>query len=178
MIDVFNETLHSWQNFYFMIGGASATLIGLMFVAVSLGIGLVTESTRESVALFVTPSVIYFVSVLLLASVMLVPAFSPPLLALILFVGSTIGLIRVVPFAKQLFKMAKKHQDFNLQEWLTQVIVPVVAYLLTLASAVFFASEQWSMAFASVCIGTMLVLICAIANTWSLIVWIVEQRTT
>src|SRR5205809_653515 len=108
MTDVVNETLHNWQNFYFMIGGASATLIGLMFVAVSLGIDLVSEANREAIRLFVPPSVIYFVSVLLLAAVMLVPGFSPPRLALILFVGSVVGLARVMPFAKRLYKIAKK----------------------------------------------------------------------
>lgn len=60
MADVFTDTLHSWQNFYFMIGGASAGLMGLMFVALSLGTHLVNDETRASFPAFVTPSIIYF----------------------------------------------------------------------------------------------------------------------
>ena len=61
MTDLFIDTLHSWQNFYFMIGGASAGLMGLMFVALSLGTHLVNDETISSVGAFVTPSIIYFV---------------------------------------------------------------------------------------------------------------------
>jgi hypothetical protein len=48
MPDAFVDTLQSWQNFYFMIGGASAGLIGLMFVALSLGMRLLSDNTRQS----------------------------------------------------------------------------------------------------------------------------------
>jgi hypothetical protein len=40
-MDAFTETLRSWQNFYFMIGGATATLVSLMFVAVTLGVQMI-----------------------------------------------------------------------------------------------------------------------------------------
>jgi hypothetical protein len=31
------ELLHEWHDFYVLLGTASATLVGLMFVAVSIG---------------------------------------------------------------------------------------------------------------------------------------------
>ncbi|MEO8396478.1 MAG: hypothetical protein ABI700_26020, partial [Chloroflexota bacterium] len=71
MTDVFNEVLVKWQTFYFMMGGAAATLAGLMFVALSLGQHLIGETTRDQMKIFAMPSIIYFVSVLLLAGVML-----------------------------------------------------------------------------------------------------------
>jgi hypothetical protein len=90
MPDVFIETLHTWQNFYFMIGGVVAGLLGLMFVALSL-MHLVSDETREEFEIFVTPSEVYFVSALLVACVMLVPALTPPSLALALFFWWRIG---------------------------------------------------------------------------------------
>src|SRR5690349_6600991 len=95
MTDSFNEALSGWQNFYFMIGGASATLAGLMFVALSLGQHLITEQTKTQMKIFATPSVIYFVSVLLLAGMMLVPIFTPVWMALVLFLSGGYGLLRV-----------------------------------------------------------------------------------
>src|SRR4051794_22539365 len=95
MIDAFNEALRGWQNFYFMMGGAAATLAGLMFVALSLGQHLIGETTRDQMKVFAMPSIIYFVSVLLLAGVMLVPIFSPVGIAVVLFVSGGYGLLRI-----------------------------------------------------------------------------------
>ena len=55
----FTETLQTWQNFYFMIFGVVQRLLGLMFVALSLGMHLVSDETREEFEIFVTPSVVY-----------------------------------------------------------------------------------------------------------------------
>jgi hypothetical protein len=90
----FTETLHSWQNFYFMVGGASAGLIGLMLVALSLGLHLVTETTRTQIEAFATPSVLYFVSALLISCAMLVPDYDPPVLGALFMAGGAIGLLR------------------------------------------------------------------------------------
>src|SRR5215468_8333896 len=93
-MDAFNEALRGWQNFYFMIGGASATLAGLMFVALSLAQHLIDEHTRDQMRIFATPSIVYFVSVLLIAGVMLIPILTPEWLALIAFVCGAIGTLR------------------------------------------------------------------------------------
>src|SRR5262245_39721969 len=94
MTDSFMDTLRSWQNFYFMIGGASAALIGLMFVALSLGVHLVNDEVKANFPAFVTPSIVYFVSALLLAGIMLVPVYTPMGLGVILFLSGTAGAVR------------------------------------------------------------------------------------
>lgn len=44
------DSLRDWQNFYVLMGGASATLTGLMFVAISLGMNLArNEQTDEAI---------------------------------------------------------------------------------------------------------------------------------
>lgn len=176
MPDGFNDMLHTWQNFYFMVGGTAATLIGLMFVALSLGMGIISTEITEEMKAFVTPSVFYFVSVLLIACAMLVPLYSPLALALMLFVGGLVGLNWSIPFVRKLIRIAKKHQDFNLSDWLNQVILPVMNYALLLAVALLFAIDQWSLAFMVLWATSILLLVCAIGNTWSLVVWIVEQK--
>ncbi|WP_139293627.1 hypothetical protein, partial [Escherichia coli] len=86
-MDAFSEMLHGWQNYYFMAGGAAATLVGLMFVALSMATHLISDETSESMKYFVTPSIFYFASVLLLSCAMLVPTHSPASLAVILLFG-------------------------------------------------------------------------------------------
>lgn len=176
MTDVFNEALHSWQNFYFMIGGVAATLIGLMFVTLSLGMHLISKDTKAEMQVFVTPSIVYFVSALLIASVILVPILTPPMLALTLFVGGVVGLGRTAQYARKLTQIAKRHQDFETGDWLGQVILPIINYGLLVLTALLFAVDQWSMALTGLWLTSILLLVCAISNTWSLVIWIIDQR--
>ncbi len=130
MINAFTEILRSWQTFYFTIGGAAAALLGLMFVAVSLALPVITTGISADMKAFVNPSVYYFVSELALVFVMLVPSYDPLILGLLLIVGGVPGLVVTLRHARQLVTVALKNQDFVLGDWLAQIILPVVAYLL------------------------------------------------
>lgn len=175
-MDAFVEAMGSWNNFYFMEGGAAAGMLGLMFVAMSLGVNLVAQTTQESVKTFVRPTIFYFAYAILIACVMLVPMFTAQGLALSLFVGGSIGLAMLLPQVVRLVLAAIKYQDFLLSDWLGQIIAPVMAFILLLAAALFFVVNNWSIAFAGLWVATVLLLICGIANTWGLVVWIIEQH--
>ena len=41
-----SELFHSWHDFYLLVGTASATLVGLMFVAATLGASVFSERHR------------------------------------------------------------------------------------------------------------------------------------
>src|SRR5262245_11364566 len=176
MTDVFIDTLHSWQNFYFMIGGAAAGLMGLMFVALSLGMGLLDDKTRADFPAFVTPSILYFVSTLLAAGVMLVPSYTPSTLGVVLFLGGAVGLLRASQHVRHLIRAANQYQDFALWDWLTQIILPITSYVLALLSALGFVVNQWSLAFVGMWLTTLFLLLCGIANTWSLVLWIIDNH--
>jgi hypothetical protein len=147
-----------------------------MFVTLSMGMHLVSDASRENIESFVTPNIFYFVSALVLACVMLVPTFTPSLLALVLGLGGLLGLARTSQFVRRLIQVAKRAQDFNLGDWLAQVILPLLNYLLILFAALCFSADQWTLAFMSVWLAMILLLVSAIANTWSLVMWIIEQR--
>jgi hypothetical protein len=176
MTDVFNETLRSWHNYYFMTGGASATLVGLMFVALSLGMHLVNDDTRQNIHTFVTPSIVYFVSALLICCIMIAPNYMPSALAVILLIVGIIGLAVSTPFFWRLIQAARVNGDFNLWDWLSQVILPPIAYGLLITAGVCFLTDQWALAFLGVWLVVILLLICAISNTWSMVMWIINQR--
>jgi hypothetical protein len=174
-MDGFGAALRGWQNFYFMAGGAAASLLGLMFVAMSLATRLINERTREDMQTFVAPSVFYFVSAVLLSAVMLVPADSPALPALALLLGGAGGLARTLLFVRRLVRAARQHQDFTWEDWLAQITLPIASYGLILLSALGLAAGQASPAFIGLWLAMIVLLICGIANTWSLVTWIVER---
>jgi hypothetical protein len=176
MTDVFNEALHGWQNFYFMVGGVAATLLGLMFVALSMGTHLVTDEVRQEIDTFTSPSIFYFVSVLLLACVMLVPMISAVVLGMLLLLGGVSGLAWTAPRVRLLILAARKHQDFEVSDWLGQIILPGLTYPLILIAALCFVVNEPFVAFGGVWLATISLLVCAISNTWSLVIWIIMQR--
>ncbi len=176
MIDAFTEILRSWQTFYFTIGGAAAALLGLMFVAVSLALPVITTGVSADMKAFVNPSVYYFVSELALVFILLVPSYDPVILGLLLILGGVPGWAFTLRHARQLVRVALRVQDFNLGDWLSQIILPVAAYALIAVSGCCFVGTQWALGFGVLWIGSVLLLLCAIANTWSLVLWIVEQK--
>src|SRR5258708_15462719 len=176
MMDVFNETLHGWQNFYLMVGGAAATLLGLMFVALSMGTHLITDEVRQEIDTFTSPSIFYFVSVLLLACVMLVPMIWAVILGLMLLLGGVSGLVWTAPRIRLLILASRKHQDFGVADWLGQIILPWLTYPLILIAGLCFMLNQPLIAFGGVWLAAISLLVSAIYNTWSLVVWVIMQR--
>src|ERR1700751_5198657 len=80
----FGVTAATWQNFYMLAGTAAATLIGLMFVAVTFGASLVTRQTTESARAFLDPTFTHFVEVLVTACLLTIPTMSPMVLGVFL----------------------------------------------------------------------------------------------
>src|ERR1700746_3515587 len=67
------EALKEWHDFYVLVGTAGATLLALLFVAVSLGAGYLTEERQSATRTFMSPVVVHFTSVFFLSAVPLLP---------------------------------------------------------------------------------------------------------
>ena len=65
--------LSGWSNFFTMTGAAGATLVGLLFVVVTVGTGLPTSRTLDIARASMTPALYSFSGVLLQSMVALVP---------------------------------------------------------------------------------------------------------
>lgn len=68
-----NEALATWHDFYALLGEASATMIGLLFVAASVGSGVFSQSQRGAVRMFLSASVVQFATILGSCLVVLAP---------------------------------------------------------------------------------------------------------
>jgi hypothetical protein len=67
--------LSSWHEFYALLGTASAALIALLFVAVSIATGVMTQDaeSRRNTATYMSPVVFHYANVLFLSLIALVP---------------------------------------------------------------------------------------------------------
>lgn len=177
-MELFIAALDSWESYYFMLGGSAAALIGLMLIALSLGLRIVSETTLEDIKAFATPSVLYFVWVFMLSAAMLVPSESPLFLSIILLPSGVVGLVWAFPYVRRLIRAGFEHQDFLLSDWLSQVILPVGGFILMILTSIFFYTDQAPLAFGSIWLSSVALLIAAITNTWSMVIWIIEAQQT
>jgi len=86
-----SQTLRDWQTFYFLVGGAAAGLVGLTFVAITVGSGLLTKQDIAGLRTFTNPSLIHFVYVLVTASVVVMPTVTRMQLGILLVLAGLVS---------------------------------------------------------------------------------------
>jgi hypothetical protein len=164
------ELLHDWHDFYVLLGTASATLVGLMFVAVSLGSSIFNEDHRAPLTAFITPTVMHFAAVLFACLMVTIPTQSWLTLGGLLGAGGFAGLIYC---GRILVAIIIRHKfNVDLIDRLFYALLPLVGYLIALLSAGLLLMQ--SAASADVMATALLTLLLAgIRNAWDMMVWIV-----
>jgi hypothetical protein len=103
---------HGWDNFFMMAGTAAATLVGLLFVALTLGANLSTPRGLYGTRTFLTPTLLHFAAVLYQCLLVLAPWPSAwPL-------GIVLGLCGSAGFVYQAYVIFMQRKlDFASPDW-------------------------------------------------------------
>jgi hypothetical protein len=161
--------LHEWHDFYVLLGTASATLVGLMFVAASIGSTVFNEDHSAALGAFITPTVVHFAAVLFACLVNTMPIHSWESLGALLAVG---GLAGTLYGGRVLVQLIIRHR-FNVEliDRLYYALLPLASYLLALAAAVLaflhIAASAYVMATA-----LLVLLLAGLRNAWDMMIWI------
>jgi hypothetical protein len=172
--------LQSWQNFYMLLGGASATLVGLMFIAISLGTGWWSEADRPILApsfnAFLSPTFIHFVYVLVTAVVVLIPTLSESVLGGLLVMGGagSLGHIaRNLPFLRERFRL----RTIDRSDLFWYSLMPSVCYVLYLDAGIgLLRAMPHRAALDALAAASVLLLVIGVRNAWDLVVFMVLSR--
>ncbi len=73
----FADALHAWQPFYALTGGAAATLLGLLFVAISVNVRAVEQGNNGNVRWVASQTLYNLFYIFLLSLLMVAPSASP-----------------------------------------------------------------------------------------------------
>src|SRR3972149_9869744 len=65
--------MDDWDNFHRLAGGTAGTLIGLIFIVITLGIEHSQQGDSDRTHRFVTPILVHFTSLLVIALAMVAP---------------------------------------------------------------------------------------------------------
>jgi hypothetical protein len=163
------ELLHSWHDFYILLGTASATLVGLMFVAASIGAQIFTESNRPGTGAFISPTVVHFTSTLFLCVVGTVPAHSWFTLAALVGLIGLIGAGYSANILVQLF--VRRRFTVDVVDRLFYALIPLAGYLGVIAAAgALLEQEDWALIVLAAALLTLL--LAGIRNAWDMMMWI------
>ena len=165
-----SDLAHAWHDFYLLVGTASATLVGLMFVAASIGAQVFTERSREAMRAFISPTVVHFGAVLFICMAATVPSQTWVTLAVLLILGGAAGTLYAARVWVQIF--VRRSFAVDVIDRLFYALIPVAGYLLV-AGAAFLLLErsQWSLEVLSAALITLLY--AGIRNAWDMTMWIV-----
>jgi hypothetical protein len=168
--------LHDWQNFYMLTGTASATLIGLLFVAVSISMGtnLSLRQAKTSLRTFVEPTLLSYVQALALSCVAIMPLSTPLLLGALLLVLAALDLFLA---GRGAFRMRVLHGEEarDAGHWIWYMAFPLLAGLLSMITSIGLLLGV-PFALMGVPIVDLLCLAIGLHNSWVLTVWLTQHR--
>ncbi len=169
MPDTLSQTLHDWQTFYFLVGGAAAGLVGLTFVAITVGSGLITKQDISGLRAFVNPSLIHFIYVLVTASVAVIPTVTRMQLGILLVLAGLVSSGRALSVLPFMWQQYKRHV-VDMHDWAWYFLAPLVSYLMYVGTGMglLLGTGQVlnGLAWASI-----LLLVAGIRNTWDMVLW-------
>ena len=169
------ELFRSWHDFYTLVGTASATLVGLMFVAASIGSSVFSEKHGVALQAFISPTVVNFAAALFVCIGVMIPSQTWLSLGLLLAAGGLAGMIYAGRVWFQMF--VRRRFQVDAIDRMFYATVPLLGYLLVVAAGILLLlGTGWS---AEVTAAALVVLLFAgIRNAWDMTTWIMMRTPT
>jgi hypothetical protein len=165
------ERVEAWHDFYVIMGSAAAGLTGLMFVVITLSPHTTLPRTHAGVRGFVTPTVVFFATVLLISAVMTVPALSAHMLGGFLGLGGLGGVVYLIVTGGH---KTWRESELDRLDWFWYVGLPLANYLLISGAAVgIWGGSKLGLEILGGAV--ILLLVDGIRNAWDLVIWRAQQ---
>jgi hypothetical protein len=167
------HALHGWGDFYLLVGTAGATLVALLFVAVSLGAGVLTEERANATQAFFSPVVIHFAAVFVISAVALMPEHAANFYAAIIGACALLG-VGVSAFTT--VQLLRNRWTDYLQDHLGYGLLPLIGYVALLGAA-WMIHREIEGGFDVLAISLVVLLVINIRNAWDLTLSMVRRHT-
>jgi hypothetical protein len=169
-MDELESSLAQWSNFYIAMTQVAAALIGLLFVVIALGAqqGVEQVDRAGKIRVYMTPTVVYFASVLILSALLTFPNHTP-LTAMLCATLSGIGGVIYAGFS--LIGNKKSYEERH--DLIVYAIYPFAAYGLLVAGGVLLLSNA-QLGFTVIALGLLSLLTISIRNSWAIAIELVR----
>jgi hypothetical protein len=165
-----HPVLSDWANFYVIVGSASAALISVQFVMITLVAAMRTRTTAESLGAFGTPTVVHFTGALIVSAILSAPWPSLVPASVALALCGVAG----VAYSGLVFRRARRQTAYVpvWQDWLWFAVAPCSVYATLVVSTLFLRAAPRHALFVigAAVLGLLLV---AVHNAWDSVTHIV-----
>jgi len=171
----FVRALQEWREFYVLVGTAGATLVALLFVAISLGAGILTDKRAAATRTFYSPVVVHFTAAFFISAIGLFPAHRAAVFAALIGACAAIGGAVSVFTTVQLLRHGWTRY---VQDHLAYGLLPAISYAALLVAAAMIITENENEYALDVLAGALLLLLIVnIRNAWDLTVSMVRHQS-
>ena len=164
--------LATWQNFYVIIGSASATLTGLMFVVITLTaqVRRRVSLTSDGMGVFSTQNIVHFGEALLIAAILVAPWQALWPVGLLLGLAGLVGVIYIIIVFRRTRRFLTTYQ-LVLEDWVWYLTFPLVSYSALIVAAMVLPSNA-ALALFVIGAATVLLLFIGIHNAWDVVTYL------
>jgi hypothetical protein len=166
------EALKEWHDFYMLVGTAGATLLALLFVAVSLGAGFLTKERQSATNTFMSPVVVHFTSVFFVSALALFPWHQAKFFAALIGITALIGASLSTYITIQ---VVRTDMTNYVEDYLAYGLLPGLGYLALLAAAVSIYLEK-DFGLHALAGALLLLAVVNIRNAWDLTLTMVSRH--
>jgi hypothetical protein len=168
------DALARWHEFYALLGTASATLVGLLFVAATLGSGVFSSDRRAASRVFLSASVVHFSGVLAVCLIVLVPLRSWVLFGTLIVACGIFGLgYYCLTWRETIRDGLSKRIDLEDRIW--YLVLPVAGYLCEAGSGVALIGGL-DPGCNGLALSAGMLLVVGIHNAWDITLWAITRR--
>ena len=163
-----------WHDWFLLAGTAAVTLVGLLFVSISLHVEALVEAGREHLLELARVTMMSFVMVLVLSLELLIPGVPRKILAVqMIILGAVFGLttLRTLIFAR-----GKSHQHFTLGHFRRRLILPFIGYAWIVLTGWLILKSSQPAGLPTLLGGVILLLVNALSTSWELLVRVARIR--
>jgi hypothetical protein len=167
------DSLARWHEFYALLGAASATMVGLLFVAATVGSSVFSSSRRAALRVFLSTSVIHFSTILVACLIILVPVQTWMSLGVMIAGCGIFGLGYYVLTWREAVRVGLS-QVIALDDRVWYAVLPVIGYLFEMGSGAALASRS-DLGCEVLALSMGILLVIGIHNAWDITIWSITR---
>jgi hypothetical protein len=161
--------LQQWSSFFSITAAASATLLGLLFVVITIAPSIGRQLASRS-KVYLTPAVIYLTSVLIMSALLTIPNQTRLSAVICISIMCVFGLL----YIGSLTVMRSEVYESRFDRY-RYAVVPLLAYVV-LFSGGLVLRRSGQIGLDVVAAGMVMLLNAAIQNSWSIAISIISSE--
>jgi hypothetical protein len=170
------DILKEWHEFYLLVGTAAAALIALLFVAASIGAGVMAPERASATRIYMSPVIFHFSSILLISLAVLVPSYPRHTHGLLIGLNAIVGAVASSAICTRVLMRSGADSGVDWIDRLAYGAAPLIAYTGMLAAAILiFLNINFGPDVLAAAL--VLLLIANIRNAWDITLVMARRRS-